>query len=162
MVTCDNDENVQNDAVLLPVEVEFAELHRIDLCIKGVEGSVKCLEDSGAQIGIIKSDVLSNVNVKRVGSVKLRGIFGSPVEANLVQLQIKLSDNADELYVPVVVAMCDSVYEQIILSGDVINRLLKSHEAVYAETNGNTSYLWRCSTDLQTTTLKWKCHYRAV
>ena len=54
------------------VEVTFAELHRIDVYIKGVEGSVKCLEDSGAQIGIIRSDVISNMDVKRVGSVKLR------------------------------------------------------------------------------------------
>ena len=132
--TCEHDKNVQNDTVLLPVEVEFAELHRIDLYIKGVEGRVKCLEDSGAQIGIIKSHVLSNVNVKRVCSVKLRGIFGSPVESDLVQLQIKMSNKDDELYVPVIVAMCDSVYEQMILPRDIINRLLKSHEAVYVTT----------------------------
>ena len=113
-----------------PVEIEFAELHRIDVFIKGVERGVKCLEDSGAQIGIVRSDVLSDVAVKRVGTVKLRGIFGSPVEADLVQLHVKLSCDVNEPYTPIVVAMCDSVYEEMILTCDIVNRLMTSRDAV--------------------------------
>ena len=31
-----------------------------------------------------------------------------------------------------------------------------------AESSGCPNCMWRCSTDLQTTALQWKCHYRAV
>jgi len=92
---CNAEIVVKSDDNLSSVELEFAELHRIEIFIQGVECSVKCLEDSGAQIGIIRSDVLSNVNVKHVGTVKLRGIFGSPVDADLIQLHVKTIDNCD-------------------------------------------------------------------
>ena len=53
---------------------------------------------SGVQIGIVRSDVISNFTLKRVGTVKLRGIFGSPVDADLIKLYVKLSDNVEEMY----------------------------------------------------------------
>jgi len=125
------------------VEVEFAELHRIDVFIQGVECSVKCLEDSGAQIRIIKSDVISNVNVKHVGTVKLHGIFGSPVDDDLIQLRVKTFDKIDTPYTPVIVAMCDSVYEETILPCDTVKRLFKSRDSIHATNaieNENVSF----------------------
>jgi hypothetical protein len=119
------------------VVVEFAQLHRVDLNIKGVECNVKCLEDSGAQIGIIRSDIISDIEVKRVGTVKLRGIFGSSIEADLVQLYVKVSCCEDVPYIPVIVAMCDSVYEEMLLSSDTIDRLLKSPADTVSVTNAS-------------------------
>jgi transposase InsO family protein len=127
---CNTEIVVSNNDELPNIAVEFAELHRIEVFIQGVEHSVKCLEDSGAQIGIVRADVISNMNLKRVGTVKLRGIFGSPIDADLIKLYVKLSDNVDEMYTPVIVAVCEGVYEQMILPHDIVNRLLESRDSV--------------------------------
>jgi hypothetical protein len=63
-----NELTVCNDYIPL-VEMKFADLHRVDVQIKGVKCSFKCLEDSGAHIGIVRSDVISNIHVKHVGTV---------------------------------------------------------------------------------------------
>jgi len=80
------------------------------------------------------SDVLSNVNVKHVGTVKLRGTFGSPVDADLIQLHVKTIDNCDTPYTSVIVAMYDSMYEKMILPCDTVNRLFKSRESIHVTT----------------------------
>jgi transposase InsO family protein len=106
-----------------PADIEFAHLHRIEINIQGVHKSVKGLEDSGAQICVIRSDIVKDVDVERVGTVKLRGIFGPPLQTDLIRLQIRLADKDDASFVSVICAMCDDIYEELILNADVVNHL---------------------------------------
>ena len=57
--------------------------------IKGISKTVKGLEDSAARISVIRFAVIAGLNAERVGSVKLRDIFGSPIQADLIRLHFK-------------------------------------------------------------------------
>ena len=54
--------------------------------------------------------------------MKLRGIFGSPIQADLIRLHLKLTDRTGH-FVSVLCAVCDNLYEDLILTVDVVNRL---------------------------------------
>jgi hypothetical protein len=86
------------------VDVEFAQLHSSDVNIAGVSHVVKSLEDSGAQLCVVRCDIIK-------GTVKLRGIFGAPVQADLIRMQLKLANRPKEKasYVSVICAVC--IYE---------------------------------------------------
>ena len=51
---------------------------------------MSALCDSGAEVSVIRADILSQLDIPRVGHVKLRGIVGSPVSADLVKLDVAL------------------------------------------------------------------------
>jgi len=48
---------------------------------------VSGLSDSGAEISVLRADVLGQLEVPHVGKLKLRGIVGSPVSADLGQIE---------------------------------------------------------------------------
>ena len=76
---------------------DYAKLQYVDIKITDCDKSgmkvLSALNDSGAQISVIRSDVLGNLHVPYVGKVKLRGIVGSPVSADLVKLYVALSNS---------------------------------------------------------------------
>lgn len=105
--------------------VDLAELHRINVSIEGAQPhrSVKELEDLGTQSCVIRSVVFRNMGVERVGSVKLCGVFGSPVRADLIRLRLQLNDEPLLSYVPVNCAVGIGIHEELILNVDAINHL---------------------------------------
>ena len=70
---------------------EYAKLQYIDVKIADQNNSnvkvVSGLSDSGAEISVLSADVLGQLEVPHVGKLKLRGIVGSPVSADLGQIE---------------------------------------------------------------------------
>jgi len=94
-------------------------------------GPYKCLADSGTEMPIAKRAVVQSVmsSAQSVGHVKLQGIFGEPVLAELVCLQVKLADDQDRfVFVPVVFALTEAMAQNcdFIISADTI-QVVKSH-----------------------------------
>jgi len=59
--------------------------------IEGHPRPITALKDKGAEICLIREDIISDweTSPTPVGSVKIRGIFGEPVDAELVSLRVK-------------------------------------------------------------------------
>ena len=70
-------------------EVHIAALTHFEIAIDGNSEPVMALEDSGAQIPVIRRETIAQLNVPILGQIKVQGIFGDPVIADLVTLQIK-------------------------------------------------------------------------
>ena len=67
----------------------------LTISIDGIPQTVKGLHDSGAQISVIHPDLIKDILSKlpREGTVKLKGLIGDPIDADLISLSIKLSDS---------------------------------------------------------------------
>jgi len=109
---------------------DYAKLHYLDIKITDDDKSdvkVMCgLQDSGAQISVIHTDVVSGFNLPRIETIKLRGIIGSPVTADLVRLNVALanSHSDDNEYMSVLCAVCSEANDDLILTSSVVDRLL--------------------------------------
>ena len=93
------------------------------------------LHDTGAEISVIRTDVLSGFDVPPIGKVKLRGIVGSAVSANLVRLNVALSDSeSDNAYITVLCAVCPEANDDLVLTGNVVENLLNRNTQVVGVT----------------------------
>jgi hypothetical protein len=73
---------------------ELAPLHFVRIRVQGIEGSeISCLADSGSELNVTNSDVVSDLLLEPIGEVSLKGIIGRPVCAKLVQLHVQLADD---------------------------------------------------------------------
>jgi len=71
--------------------LQLSELQYCNVSIKtecGVK-TVRCLKDSGAQISLIQTDLIKDVDAQVLGTVTLKRVIGQPAEAALVTLKIK-------------------------------------------------------------------------
>jgi len=106
---------------------DYAKLQYVDVkitdCDKLGMKVLSALNDSGAQISVIRSDVLGNLHVPYFGKVKLRGIVGSPVSADLVKLDVALSNNENDKYITVLCAVCFEANDDLVLASDVVDSL---------------------------------------
>ena len=82
------------------VKYEIADLAYIDVHIDGLSPSVKALHDSGAMISMINPRIIQNINshIPCEGTIKLRGLFGEPANADLVTLFIKTPNHLETAY----------------------------------------------------------------
>jgi len=103
----------------------YAKLQYVDVKITDCDKSaMKVLSAVGEQISVICSDVLGNLHVPYVGKVKLRGIVGSPVSADLVKLDVALSNSEnDDEYITVLCAVCSEANDDLVLASDVVDSL---------------------------------------
>ena len=94
-------------------------------CVNSDVKVVSALSDSGAQISVIRSDVLGKLDVPYIGKVKLRGIVGSPVTADLIKINVALSndDLDDNEYVTVLCAVCAEANDDLVLASSVVDSL---------------------------------------
>jgi len=67
----------------------LSELKYRDISFKELSEPIKCLEDSGAQISVIKEEFMDKLNLPVVGTISIKGIIGLPLVARLVKLNIK-------------------------------------------------------------------------
>jgi len=109
---------------------DFASLQFIDVCIEEINSvhCIKALEDSGAELCVIKQDIVKAYNLPTVGSVQIRGIVGAPVDAQLVKLHVSVANSAECVTsVPIVCAVCPSLNESMIITLPVAKQLRSAY-----------------------------------
>jgi len=102
----------------------WSELRYVDVNINGISGAIQTLDDSGAQLCLVKASVIAPLCLKKIGPVVLRDFFGNAYQASVVCLQMKLA-NANQ-YLPVVCAVCDNLNSDLLLGSDVVDTLNRS------------------------------------
>lgn len=110
---------------------EFPMLSQLQYCnlsLQGIEHPVVALKDNGAEISLIKENLVSQLNLPKLGTIVVRGVVGDPVQASLVTLNVRpCPDEGWENiapHIPIVFAACDlSTDVDIILSGDIVNQI---------------------------------------
>ena len=98
--------------------------------IEGHPRPITALKDKGAEICLIREDIISDweTSPTPVGSVKIRGIFGEPVDAELVSLRVKPhpGDGYENITpsVNIIFAVCALATEaEVILCGTAVQEL---------------------------------------
>jgi len=73
------------------VHYDSADLSYLNVDTDGIQHPVKALHDSGAQILVIHPDVIKDIlpNLPREDTVKLKGLFGDAINADLISLTIR-------------------------------------------------------------------------
>ena len=109
-------------------QLPLSELQYSNISIRGVEGPLVCLNDSGAEISMIKQAVIQHLDVPKLGTIAIKGVVGEAVEANVVSLNIKPcpEQQCENIapYIPVLFAACNlSTDVDVILCGDVVKQL---------------------------------------
>ena len=69
--------------------MHISALTHFEITIDGKSEPVLAMADSGSQIPVIRRETIAQLNVPTLGQIKIQGIFGDPVIADLVTLQIK-------------------------------------------------------------------------
>ena len=60
--------------------------------------------DSGADLSLCHTDVLQGLDIQKIGNVRLRGVIGQWIEADVIR--VKLNNAGDECYIPVTIWQC--------------------------------------------------------
>ena len=107
--------------------VQISPLQYVHVNVKGLSETVCALNDSGSEICLINSKLISDLDVSTQGQVKIRNVIGSTVIADLVTLQMKPHPGVGYKniapYIPVVFATCPLVDVDMILSSMVLDQL---------------------------------------
>ena len=115
--------------------LDFVSLQYIDVTIEELNSDdevlpIRAVADSGSELCVVKSCFVESIVLPKIGTVRLRGIVGAPVEADLVKLHISLVDG-DSGYglgggsssIPVVCAVCSDLNEDMILTTALVKQL---------------------------------------
>lgn len=104
---------------------EFASLQFVDIYIDELKLCVKALEDSGAEVCVIKSTFVDAIRPQEVGTIHIRGIVGKPVIARLIKLHISPVGRTDcePDSIPITCAVCPDLNEDMILTIPVVKQL---------------------------------------
>ena len=94
---------------------------------------VNALADSGANVCVIKKSLVDGWDCTPIAEVTLVGFVGDPVPANVIDLYVRLIDDAGKneitRYVAIKCAVSSHIHEDLILTTDVINKLLHPKDA---------------------------------
>ena len=127
IVAVENCNFVQQDNIFRNV----SPLKYIDVKIDEVaNASIRALDDSGSEICVIKSSIIDHNTLavlQPMGTVRLRGIVGAPIETKLVKLHVSLVSNGDanaENRLPIVCAVCPELNEDMILTSTIVKQLM--------------------------------------
>jgi len=83
----------------------WSQLHYLDVNIDGLSRDVAALDDSGAQICVIRADLAQELQLPVIGQVTIHGVTSdAAINADVVSLKIKLTQA--KTYIPVTCAMC--------------------------------------------------------
>ena len=120
----------------LSISEHLAKLKYLDVLIGtgASDRKVSGLCDGGAEICVVRADVVDGLNLTSLGTVKLRGLFGAPVTANLVKLDLCLFGDriVDREYVSTLCAVCPDMHDEVILTADVVDRLSEKQNMMLA------------------------------
>jgi len=125
-----NDETADDESTDEPnlSPVCFSELQYITVECEGLTESITALRDLGAEVSLIKKDLIKGLDLPILGTISMRGIFGEPVVANLVSLKVKPCPGHGyeniAPYLNIVFAACALTSEiSMILCGTAVNQL---------------------------------------
>jgi hypothetical protein len=113
---------------------DFSQLVYIPIQFANGTTVLNGLYDSGAELSVLAKGVLPHEELQRVGQVKLRGIFGDPVDADLVLVKMRLADspqNSD--YLNIHCAICEGVNDPLVLTADVVRKLTQLRNAEHTQ-----------------------------
>ena len=85
----------------------WSELHYVEVGIEGLPNTVMALDDSGAQLCVVRRDVIDPLCLHKIGQVTLRGMIDESVTADVVRMNVKLVDGVE--YLPITCAVCEKL-----------------------------------------------------
>jgi hypothetical protein len=91
---------------------------------------VRALNNSGTQLAIVNKKLLGWYLYSMCGVAKIRGFFGSPVDAELSYLTLSLAED-NRCSLRVLCAVSDVIHENLIVLADVIERLHDQSSVCY-------------------------------
>jgi hypothetical protein len=116
---CDEAKSVDPSTMLAPLDY-------IDVRLSDGQNNLitRGLCDSGAQLSVARADAVSQLNLHAIAQVRIRGIVGDPVEAQVVMIDMRLATCSDQCEpVSVHCALSDNLNDQLILASHVVNQL---------------------------------------
>jgi hypothetical protein len=137
-----NDADHLNDFCI----IDSSPLHYNEVNVEGIDGKMSALEDGGTEIAVIKASCLPIHHYDVVGTVKLRGIVGVPVTADVEKLHVSLADDVDNS-LTVICAVCEEANEDLILPSNVVERLYKMLHDKMKDDPVDNSYSDECILD---------------
>lgn len=130
-------ENVKqiNQSVINP---NLGDLQYIDVILSDGSGEstevVQAVVDSGAEMCVVRQDVIAALDCLTVGKVTLRGIVGDPFNADVKRVYIgAASDN--QVMFPVACACHEAVHDKLLLTPAVVNCLISNDPINFADQN---------------------------
>ena len=112
-----------NKALINP---DYCPLQYVSVCIENVPNCLNGMIDSGAETAVAHTSLFPDALPPSIGKITLRGIYGKPIVAELVLLNIRLASNPSTSYLPMYCAVSSEVNEPLILTTDIIRRLSDS------------------------------------
>jgi len=86
--------NVEQEIINdVSVAEDFSELIYLPIQLANCPTIINGLWDSGSELTVLAKGVIPQQLLQRIGRVKLRGIFGDSVDADLVLLKMRLADS---------------------------------------------------------------------
>ena len=122
LIRCEADRDNDHHGSLRYVSVNIAGELGSGVSSRNVHG----IYDSGAEISVVHSDVIKDLpDINVVGRTQLCGVFGEPVNADLIKLNVSLNETgrADK-YLNILCASSNQTRHELILAADVVDRLL--------------------------------------
>lgn len=106
----------------------FSELQYITVECEGLPQPITALRDLGAEVSLIKAELIKDLDLPILGKISIRGIFGEPVTADLVSLKVKPcpGEGYENIapYLNVVVGACALTSDvSMILCGSAVDQL---------------------------------------
>ena len=91
------------------------------------------LSDSGAEICLAHSSAINDLFAPKIGEIKVRGIIGESIVADLIRLNVAMANNVTDC-IPVNIAVLDQVNEHLMLTAEVVDCLIgKSMQKTHAD-----------------------------
>jgi len=121
------------------VSLQYVNVTIDELNSDGNVVSIRAVADSGSEVCVVKSCFVESIVLPKVGTVRLRGIVGDPVEADLVKLHISLVDGDSRFglggnSIPVMCAVCSDLNEDMILTTALVEQLQCVHSTTVVNT----------------------------
>ena len=115
-----------------PIILHLAELNFIDLNVGGDDHMLcRGLDDAGSEVNVVSRDRLVSLGVpyKTVSSITLRQMAGPPLQADLVNLSIRVANPVPGAvnhtgYLPIAAASCGQMTHDIILCAPTVQLLI--------------------------------------
>jgi hypothetical protein len=124
-----------NKALINP---DYCPLRYVSVCIENVPNCLNGMIDSGAETAVAHTSLFPDALPPSMGKITLRGIYGKPIVAELVSLNIRLASNPSTPYIPMYCAVSSEVNEPLILTTDIIRRLSDSQFTLSDSQPSNT------------------------
>jgi len=80
---------------------------------------------------VLRAEAAGNLELPNVGKVRLRGIVGNPVSADLVKLNVSLVETEnDNGYIDIICAVRTEANDDLVLAANVVDSLMQRQSQV--------------------------------